>query len=163
MRRIDGARNVNPKGRIPTSVHRTRRTALRSDPRTEEKPRGTRTFGRTRNGAGEQVTSLNSQVKGKGEQSDATPEPSAAGGVGGGGNGDPPKTFGAGAPEGSDNGDDDDEDDEDDDRRKGMNDKTSADKGRWNKRPTDNEGTEDENRFLRIMSSAIVETSKRPS
>ena len=43
----------------------------------------------------EQVTSLNSQVKGKGKQSDPTPEPSAAGRVGGGGNGDPPENFGA--------------------------------------------------------------------
>ena len=34
----------------------------------------------------EQVTSLNSQVKGKRKQSHPTPEPSAAGGVGGGGN-----------------------------------------------------------------------------
>ena len=41
----------------------------------------------------EQVTSLNSQVKGKGKQSDPTPEPSAAGGVGGGGNRDPPENF----------------------------------------------------------------------
>ena len=46
----------------------------------------------------EQVTSLNSQVKGKGQQSDPTPEPSAAGGVGGGGNSDPPGKFEARAP-----------------------------------------------------------------
>ena len=110
----------------------------------------------------EQVTSLNSQVKGKGKQSDPTPEPSAAGGVGGGGNGDPPENFGAGASGGSDDGDDDDEDDEDDDRRNGRNDKTPADKGRWDERPADNEGTEDENRFSRILSAAITETSKPP-
>ena len=48
----------------------------------------------------EQVTSLNSQVKGKGKQSDPTPEPGMAGGVGGGGNGDPPENFAAGAPGG---------------------------------------------------------------
>ena len=78
----------------------------------------------------EQVTSLNSQVKGKGKQSDPTPEPSAAGGVGGGGNGDPPENFGDRALGGSDDGDDDDEDDEDDDRRKGRNDKTPANNGR---------------------------------
>ena len=42
-----------------------------------------------------QVTSINSQVKGKGKQSDPTPEPSAAGGVGGGGNREPPENFGA--------------------------------------------------------------------
>ena len=77
----------------------------------------------------EELTSLNSQVKRKGKQSDPTPEPSGAGGVGGGGNGDPPENFGAGAPGGSDHGEDDDEDDEDDDRRKGRNDKTPANKG----------------------------------
>ena len=66
----------------------------------------------------EQVTSLNSQVKGMGKQSDLTQEPSAAGRVGGGGTGEPPKSFGAGAPGGSDDGDDDDEDDEDDNLRK---------------------------------------------
>ena len=95
-----------------------------------------------------QVTSLNSQVKGKGKQSDPTPEPSVAGGVGGGGNRDPPENFGAGAPGGSDDGDDDDADDEDDDRRKDRNDKTPADKGRRDERPADNEGTEEENRFF---------------
>ena len=95
----------------------------------------------------EQVTSLNSQVKGKGNQSDPTPELSEAGGVGGGGNGDPPEHFGAGAPRRSDDGDDDDEDDEDDDRRKGRNGKIRADKGRRDERPADNEGTEEENRF----------------
>ena len=109
----------------------------------------------------EQVTSLNSQVKGKGKQSDPTPEPSPAGGVGGGGNGDTPENFGAGAPGGSDDGDDDDEDDEDDDRRRGRKNKTPADKGRQKERPADNEGTEEENRFSRILSSAIAETSKR--
>ena len=109
----------------------------------------------------EQVTSLNSQVKGKGKRSDPTPEPSATGGVGGRGNGDPPETFGAGAPGGSDDGDDDDEDDEDDNRRKGRNDKTPGDKGRRDERPADNEGTEEKNRFSRILSSAIAETSKR--
>ena len=75
-----------------------------------------------------QVTSLNSQVKGKGKQSDPTPEPSVAGGVGGSGNRVPPKDFGARAPRVSDDGDDDDEDDEDDDRRKGRRDKTPVDK-----------------------------------
>ena len=92
----------------------------------------------------EQVTSLNSQVKGKGKQSDPTPEPSAAGGVGGGGSRDPPGNFGAGAPGGSGDGDDDDEDDEDDNRRKGRKDRTPADKGRRDERPADNEGTEEE-------------------
>ena len=111
----------------------------------------------------ELVTSLNSQVKGKGKQSYPTQEPSAAGGVGGGGNGDPPENFGAGAPGGSDDGDDDDEDDEDDDRRKGRNDKIPADKGRRDERPADNEGTEEENRFSRILSAAMAETSKRPA
>ena len=111
----------------------------------------------------EQVTSLNSQVKGKGKQSDPTPEPSAAGGVGGGVNGDPPENFGAGASGGSDDGDDDDEDDEDDDRRNGRNDKTPADKGRRDERPADNEGTEEENRVSRILSAAMAETSKRPA
>ena len=110
----------------------------------------------------EQVTSLNSQVKGKGKQSDPTPEPSAADGVGGGGNGDPPENFGAGAPGGSDDGDDD-EDDEDDDRRKGRNDKTPANKGRQDEGPADNEGTEEQNRFSRILSTAMAETSKRPA
>ena len=109
----------------------------------------------------EQVTSLNSKVKGKGKQSDPTPEPSAAGGVGGVGNRDPPQIFGAGAPGGSDDGDDDDEDDEDDDRRKGRNDKTPADKGRQYERPAENEGTEEENRFSRKLSAAMAETSKR--
>ena len=111
----------------------------------------------------EQVTSLNSQVKGKGKQSDPTPEPSAAVGVGGGGNRDPPENVIARAPGGSDDGDDDDEDDEDDDRRKDRNDKTHADKGRRDERPADNEGTEEENRFSRILSAAMVETSKRPA
>ena len=107
----------------------------------------------------EQVASLNSQVKGKGKQSDPIPEPSAAGGVGAGGNGEPPKNFGAGAPGGSDDGDDDDEDDEDDDRRRSRNDKTPADKGRRDERPADNEETEEENRFSCILSSAIAEKS----
>ena len=111
----------------------------------------------------EQVTSLNSQVKGKGKHSDPTPGPSAAGGVGGGGNRDLPENFRAGAPGGSDDGDDDDKDDEDDDRRKGRNHKTPADKGRRDERPADNEGTEKENRFSRILSSAIAETSKGPA
>ena len=111
----------------------------------------------------EQVKSLNSQVKGKGKQSDPTPEPSAAGGVGGGGNGDPLENFWAGAPGGSDDGDDDDEDNEDNDRRKGRNDKIPADKGRRDERPADNEGTEEENRFFRILSAAMAETSKRPA
>ena len=111
----------------------------------------------------EQVASLNSQVKGKGKQFDSTPEPSAAGGVGGGGNRDPPENFGAGAPGGSDDGDDDDEDDEDDARRKGRNDKPPADKGRRDERPAENEGTEEENRFSRILSAAMAETSKRPA
>ena len=111
----------------------------------------------------EQVTSLNSQVKGKGKQSDPTPERSAAGRVGGDGNGDPPPKFGAGAPGGSEGGDDDDENDEDDDRRKGRNDKTPGNKGRREERPADNEGTEEGNRFSRILSSAIAETSKRPA
>ena len=111
----------------------------------------------------EQVTSLNSQVKGKGKQSNPTPEPSAAGGVGGGGNGDPPEHFGAGAPGGSDDGDDDDDDDEDYDRRKGRNDKTPANKERRDKRPAENERTEEENRFSSILSAAMAETSKRPA
>ena len=111
----------------------------------------------------EQVTSLNSQVKGKGKQSDPTPEPSAAGGVGGGGNRDLPGNFGAGAPAGSDDGDDDDEDDEDDDRRKGRKDGIPAHKGRQDERPADNEGTEEENRFSHILSAAMAETSKRPA
>ena len=50
----------------------------------------------------EQVSALNSEVKGKGKQSNPTSEPSAAGGVGGGGNGEPPENFGAGAPGGLD-------------------------------------------------------------
>ena len=111
----------------------------------------------------EQVKFLNSQVKGKGKQSDPTLEPRTAGGVGGGGNGEPPENFGAGAPGCSDDGDDNDEDDEDDDRRKGRNDKTPADKGRRDKRPADDEGTEEENSYSRILSSAIAETSKRPA
>ena len=111
----------------------------------------------------EQVRSLNSQVKGKGKQSDHMPEPSVAGGVGGGGNGNPPENVGAGAPGGSDDGDDDDEDDEDNDRRKGRNDRIPADKGRQDKRPADDEGTEEEKRFSRILCSAIAETSKRPA
>ena len=109
----------------------------------------------------EQVTSLNSQVKGKGKRSDPPAEPSAAGGVGGGGNGNPPENFGAGAPGGSDDGDDDDENDEDDDRRKGRNDKTPVNKGRWDERPPDNKETKEDNRFSRILCSAIAETSKR--
>ena len=48
----------------------------------------------------EQLTSLNSQVKGKGKQYDPTPEPSAAHGVGGSGNRDPSRNFGALAPGG---------------------------------------------------------------
>ena len=111
----------------------------------------------------EQVTSLNSQVKGKGKQSDPRPEPSAAGGVGGGGNGDPPENFGAGAPGGSDDGDDDDEDDEDDDRRKSRKDRIPADKGRRDERPTENEGREEDNRVSRILRAAMAETSKPPA
>ena len=111
----------------------------------------------------DQVTSLNSQLNGNGNQSDPTPEPSLAGGVGGGGNGDPPENFRAGAPGGSDDGDDDDEDDEDDDSWKGRNDKTPADKGRQDERPADNEGTEEENTFSPILSSSIAETSNRPA
>ena len=111
----------------------------------------------------EQVTSLNSQVKGKGKQSDSTPEPSAAGRVGSGRNGEPPEKFGAEGRGGSDDGDDDDEDDEDDDRRKDRNDKTPANKGRQDERPADNEGTEEENSFSRILSAAMAETSKRPA
>ena len=111
----------------------------------------------------EQVKSINSQVIGKGKQSDPTPEPIAAGGVGGGGNGDPPENFGAGGPGGSDDGDDDDEDDEDDDRRKGRRHRIPADKGRRDERPADNAGTEEENRFSRILSAAMAETSKRPA
>ena len=111
----------------------------------------------------EQVTSLNSQVKGKGKQSDPTPEPSAAGGVGGGGNGEPPENYGARAPGWSDDGDDYDEDDQHDDGRKGRNDKTPANKGRRDERPTDNEGTEEENRFSPILSALWAETSKRPA
>ena len=106
---------------------------------------------------------MNSQVKGKGKQSDPTPEPSAARGVGGGGNGDPPENFGAGAPGELDDGDDDDVDDEDDDRRKGRKDRIPADKGRRDERPAENEGTEEENRFSRISSAAMAETSKRPA
>ena len=111
----------------------------------------------------EQATSLNSQVKGKGKQSDPTPEPSAAGGVGGGGNEDPPENFGATAPRGSDDGDDNDDDVEDDDRRKGWNNKTPANKGRRDERPVDNEGTKEENRFSRILSAAMAVTFKRPA
>ena len=111
----------------------------------------------------EKVTSLNLQVKGKGKQSDPTPEPSVAGGVGGGGNRDPPEKFGAGAHGGSDDGDDNDDNDEDDDRRNNRNDKIHTDKGRRDKRPADNEGTEEENRFSRILSAAMAETSKRPA
>ena len=57
----------------------------------------------------------------------------------------------------------DNEDEEDDDRRKGKNDKTPAEKGRQDERPADNEEREEENRFSRILSSAIAETSKRPA
>ena len=110
----------------------------------------------------EQVTSLNSQVKGKEKQCDPTPEPSVAGGVGGGGNREPPENFRAGGPGGSDD-DDDDEDDKDDDRRKGRNDKTPANKGRRDERSAENEGTAEENRSSRILSSAIAETSERPA
>ena len=111
----------------------------------------------------EQVTTLNAQVKGKGKQSDPTSEPSAVGGVGGGGNGDRPENYGARARGGSEDGDDDKEDDEEDDRKKRRNDKTPADKGRRDERPAENEVTEEENRFSRILSAAMAETSKRPA
>ena len=111
----------------------------------------------------EQVISLNSLVTEKGKKSNPRPEPSVAGGVGGGRNGDRPENFGAGAGGGSDDGDIDDEDDKDNDRRKGRNDRTPADKGRRDEIPADNEGTEEENRFSCILSSAIAESSKQPA
>jgi len=76
------------------------------------------------------MQSLLGQVKGKGKQSDPTPEgPSAAGG--GGGNRNPPPTAAApGAPD-----DDDDDDDGDDRGRKGRRDERPASKGRRDERP----------------------------
>ena len=126
-----------------------------------EEPREQRTLGRTGNG----IDGISHFLKFPSETKSATPYQSLVRpcGVGGGGNRDPSENFGAEAPGGSDDGDDDTEDDEDDDRRKGRNDKTPADKGRRDERPAENEATEEPNRFSRILSAAMAETSKRPA
>ena len=101
--------------------------------------------------------------KGKGKQSDPTPERSmAAGGEGGGGNRPPPPQQAApGAPGG---GDCDDDDDDEEGPRKGRRDERPARKG---KGPEENEEEEeatwDEIRFSRALGKAIGDTTKRPA
>ena len=112
------------------------------------------------------LKSLLSQVKGKGKQSDPTPERSiAAGGGDGGGNGPPPPQQGVpGAPGGGDS---------DDDRegpRKGRRDERPARRSEETRREEDEEDDDDEGmadpdelRVSRILGRAIGDTSKRPS
>ena len=107
----------------------------------------------------ELIVSLNAQVKGKGKQSDLTPEQSAtaAGGGNGGNRPPPPQQAAPGAPRGGDSNDDDE----------------GPEKGRWDERPArkgrgpeeneeeEEEATGDELRFSRALGKAIGETTKR--
>ena len=106
------------------------------------------------------------QVKGKGKQSDPTPERSiAAGGGDAGGNGPPRPQQGApGAPGGGDS------DDEGEGPRKGRRDERRARRSRKPRREEDEEEDDDEGmadpdelRFSRRLGRAISVTSKRPA
>ena len=109
------------------------------------------------------LKSLLNQVKGKGKQSDPTPERSMAAAAGGnGGNRPPPPQQAApGAPGG---GDSDDDDENDEGPNKGRWDEGPARKG---KGPEENEeeeeATRDELRFSRALGKAIGDTTKRPA
>ena len=106
---------------------------------------------------------LRRRDKGKGKQSDPTPERSmAAGGEGGGGNRPPPPQQAApGAPGG---GDSDNDDDDEEGSKKERRDERPARKG---KGPEENEEEEeatwDEIRFCRALGKAIGDTTKRPA
>ena len=101
--------------------------------------------------------------KGKGKQSDPTPERSMArGGEGGGGNRPPPPQQAApGAPSGGDSGDD---DDDEKGPGKGRRDERPVRRG---KGPEENEEEEeatwDEIRFSRALGKAIGDTTKGPA
>ena len=109
------------------------------------------------------LKSLLSQVKGKGKQSDPTPERIiAAGGGDGGVNRPPPPQQGApGAPGGGDS------DDDGEGPRKGRQDERPARRSRKPRREEDEEDDDDEGmadpdelRFSRILGRAIGDTSK---
>ena len=108
--------------------------------------------------------SLLMQVKGKGKQSDPTPERSIAGGGGGGGGNRPPPTQ-QGAPGAPGRGD---SDDDGEGPGKGRRDERRARRSRKPRREEyekddDDEGMADpdELRFSRILARAIGDTSKR--
>ena len=112
------------------------------------------------------LESLLRQAKGKGKQSDPTPERSiAAGGGDGGGNRPPPPQQGArGAPGGGDSEDD------GGGPGKGRRDERPARRSRKPRREEDEEDDDDEGmadldelRFSRILGRAIGDTSKRPA
>ena len=113
----------------------------------------------------EMLKSLLSQVKGKGKQSDPTPERSMAAGGDGGGNRAPPSQQGApGAPGGGDS------DNNREGPRKGRRDERPARRSRKPRREEDEEDDDDEGmadpdelRFSRILGRAIGDTSKRPA
>ena len=106
------------------------------------------------------LESLLSQVKGKGKQSDPTPERSMAAGGGDGGNQPPPPRQGApGAPGGGDS------DDEAEGSRKGTQDERPAgkDKGPEENEDEEEEATWEKLRFSRALGKAIGDTTKRPA
>ena len=112
------------------------------------------------------LESLLRQSKGKGKQSDPTPERSiAAEGGDGGGNRPPPPQHGApGAPGGGDS------DDDGEGPGKGRRDERPTRRSRKPRREEDEEDDEDEGmadpdelRFSRILGRAIGDTSKRPA
>ena len=112
------------------------------------------------------LETLFNQVKGKGKQSDPTPERSiAAGGGDGGGDKPPPPRQGAPvAPGGGDS------DDDWEGPRKGRRDERPARRSRKPRREEDEDDNEDEAmadpdklRFSRILGRAIGDTSKRPA
>ena len=101
--------------------------------------------------------------KGKGKQSDPTPERSmAAGREGGGGNRPPPPQQAApGAPGG---GDSDDDDNDEEGPKKGRRDERPARKGKGTEEnEEEEEATCDEIRFSRALGKAIGDTTKRPA
>jgi hypothetical protein len=104
------------------------------------------------------------QVKGKGKQSEPTPETTAAGN-GGGGKKPPQNTAAAGAPGGGD-----DDGDDDDAAGKGRRDErpakpTGPPQGKKsNPEPVDTDDDEaDLRKFSQIMSRALGETARRPA
>ena len=112
------------------------------------------------------LKTLLSQVKGKGKQSDPTPERSiAAGGGDDGGNRPPPPQQGApGAPGGGDS------DNDGGGPRKGRRDERPARRSRKTRREEDEEDDHDEGmadleelRFSRILGRAIGDTSNHPA